>query len=240
MPYILVHPLPAPYSLPYGAPLPIFTTSSRQIALFFHGHGWRVRHVYVEYAVSTPAGESSSLAAPALDITSSTSAAPRQTPAQVFLQSSPCWPTTRHLNNPGAPALSPRVVHDPDPDTEKDACCTLHPPSAILSCGLVTELHCYQIPIDAAMFRGPRAFPLQIRWLRYYAWGYIDIEDENGLVDLRRVDIEAVRRRNEKERKRREKDAVRGLVLGALRRLRDGQGRRIKRWDGDGDGVKGG
>ncbi|KAF3003660.1 hypothetical protein E8E13_008311 [Curvularia kusanoi] len=237
MPYILVHPLPAPYSLPYGAPLPIFTTSSRQIALFFHGHGWRVRHVYVEYAVSTPAGERSSLAAPAPDMTSSTPAAPRHTPAQVFLQSSSYWPTTRHLNNPGTPA---QPVHDPDPDpdTETDACCTLHPPSAIFSCGPVTELHCYQIPVDAAMFRGPRAFPLQIRWLRYYAWGYIDVEDGNGLVDLRRVDMEAVRRRDEGERKRREKDAVRGLVLRALRRLRDGQGRRIKRWDGE--GVRGG
>ncbi|KAF3043985.1 hypothetical protein E8E12_004498 [Didymella heteroderae] len=160
MPYVLVHPLPAPKRNPSKPDLPVFTTSSRAIAHFFYSHGWRVCHVYSEYPPTTSATSS---------LTSSRS-------------SSKCSSTsTTSLGYIAARQLS---VYQPAIDQEATRCCLDRPVSSVLSCGPVVELHCYQITLNAAVFHGPPATAMQRRYLRQYPHPHISFEAKDGDVDL--------------------------------------------------------
>jgi hypothetical protein len=157
MPYILVHPLPPPYRNPYHPDLPTFTTSSRSIAHFFHSHGWRAKHIYA------PPPELSSI------LPSATSTIPPipSTPTQLSssLQGAKALPTTKTAHTTAI-------------------CCRSYTPSSLLTCSNITELHCYNILLDPAIFHGPPATPRQKQYLLYYAWGKLEVEDEEGNVDL--------------------------------------------------------
>lgn len=76
--------------------------------------------------------------------------------------------------------------------------------------GLIVELHCYDVPIEAALFGGPFATERQIHYLLYYAWGHIDFEGDEGEVDLRIVNGAAMALKRREDRKLYRKERKRG------------------------------
>lgn len=186
MPYILVNPLPPPRRNPYHPDLRAFTTSSRAIVRFFHSHGWRARHVYAAFPPST------SSAAPSLTSTRS---------------SCPCSVrSTGSIGSNDYISASSLSSHFPGPEPEHEheheqpPCCLTSSDSSLLSCGPVLELHCYLIPLNPAIFHGPQATALQVRYLRWYAHPHICFDsDGGGGVDLRLPNQEALALQRERD-----------------------------------------
>jgi hypothetical protein len=163
MPYILVHPLPPPKRNPYKPDLPTFTTSSRAIAHFFHSHGWRARHVYADMYAPSPS-----------------------LPPSLPSQRSSCPYSLRNstISRNGYISGTTLLSHDTPPAEKESECCRASPHSSIVACGPVVELHCYQLPLNSAIFHGPPATALQKRYLRWYAHPQ-SFDNADGDVDLR-------------------------------------------------------
>jgi hypothetical protein len=242
MPYVLGHPLPAPYGAFYMnmSMLPTFTTSSRQIARFFHSQGWRVLHVSLEYDDSAPASESSwSSATTVAEV--GPSAADHDTPSPSSSSSPPANARSSPASAP--PNANPLSMHPiiaaaahAPLDHFPPRCCLAHPSSSIAACGPCVELHSYLLPIDCAIFFGPQASSLQLRYFRHYAWwGGIEILDERGNVDLWAVNAWAVWKRDQEAKREREGQTLEGEKKRVKRRTWKAlEGRMGERWGGGG------
>ncbi|KAF3045710.1 hypothetical protein E8E11_003374 [Didymella keratinophila] len=212
MPYILVHSLPPPRRNPYAPELPTFTTSSRAIAHFFHSHGWRARHVYAAYPPIT------SSAPPSL--TSSRSSSTCSTRSNGSIGSN---------DYISASSLSSKLLGpELEQENEPTECCLTSTGSSLLSCGPIVELHSYLIPLNPAMFHGPPATAMQVRYLRWYAHPHIDFDASDGTVDLHLPNLEALalqkeddddfwRGERKSERRRRRKDEALREAESAMR-----------------------
>ena len=229
MPYVLGHPLPPPP--PYAAfykdmsMLPTFTTSSRQIARFFHSQGWRVLHVSLEHAGPAPASESSWSSASTL-VDAESSSTNHDTPSPSPSSSPPADAQSPLASAP--PNANPLRMHpitaaaddEAPPDPSPPRCCLAHPTSSIAACGPCVELHSYLLPIDTAIFFGPQASPLQLSCFKYYAWwGGIKILNENGMVDLWVVNKRAMWKRDQEVKREREGKRLEGEKKKDRRRM---------------------
>lgn len=230
--------------------LPTFTTSSRQIARFFHAQGWRVRHASLEHDNTASASESSwtsasivAEAGPSIVADAGPSTTDHDTPSPSSSSSS--LSPADALSSPASalPRANPLSMHpitttaDDDaapPDPSPPRCCLAHPSSSIAACGPCVELHSYLLPIDAAIFFGPQASPLQLRYFRYFAWwGGIEIHDERGMVDLWAVNTWAVWKRDQEIRREREGKTLEGEKKRVKRRMWKAlEGRMGERWGG--------
>lgn len=207
MPYILVHPLPPPRRNPYAPELPTFTTSSRAIAHFFHSHGWRTRHVCTAHPPSTSAS-------PSLTTSRSSSTCSVRSNG-----------TVRSNGYISASSLSSKLLGLPQEQKQErkpTACCLTSTSTSLLSCGPIVELHSYLIPLSPAIFHGPPATALQVRYLRWYAYPHIDLNNADGEIDLKLPNLEALalqkegeedfwrrERKAERHRRRKEREALR-------------------------------
>lgn len=225
--------------------LPTFTTSSRQIARFFHAQGWRVLHLSLQYDDTAPASERSwSPASTVAEAGPSTTDLDTYSPSSSSSSLSPADAQSPPASAP--PRANPLSMHpitttadDDDaapPDPSPPRCCLAHPSSSIAACGPCFELHSYLLPIDAAIFFGPQASPLQLRYFKYFAWwGGIEIHDERGMVDLWAVNAWAVWKRDQEMRREREGKTLEGEKKRVKRRMWKAlEGRMGQRWGGGG------
>jgi hypothetical protein len=208
MPYILIHPLPPPRRNPYAPELPTFTTSSRSIAHFFHSHGWRAHHVYADLfpsisAFNTPPSLTSSRSSSTCSIRSNCS-----------------------IGSNDYISASSLSSHHYAPEHELTKCCLNSTGSSILSCGPVVELHSYLIPLNPAIFHGPPATAMQVRYFRWYAHPHVNFDAPGGGVDLHLPNLSALAQQKETD-----EDFWRGERRAERRRRRKEREARDKVWD---------
>ncbi|KZM23895.1 hypothetical protein ST47_g4859 [Ascochyta rabiei] len=240
MPFILLHPLPPPRRNPHHPALPTFTTSSRAIAHFFHGRGWRARHVYApprcsesesdadaeeedeEKEEKEEEGEEFSSRCSSLSISSMSYIDARTLSAS----------RRRRVADIGDEENGQGEEEEEEEEEGGGGgggggeCCRSSRETGIVSCGAVVELHDYGIPIDGALFHGPWASARQVEYLRYYAWGYIEFGEgngdgeEDGVVDLRLLNVGG-RGRAERRRVQREEMEMEGVCEDVVERMEE-------------------